>query len=96
MTTRKEIAKLAFIKLRGEGKKDSALRLAAALLDSSCISLGLGDIDWEIQDAIEYCAGKDQKTPFCINSRGGATYYFEGEIEISEEQKEKLRVEFYD
>lgn len=94
-TTRKEIAKLAFIKLRGEDKKDAALRLAAALLDSKSISLGLGDIDWEIQNAIEYCAGQE-KSPCHINSRGTATYYFEGEIEISEEHKEKLRVEFYD
>ena len=48
----REIAIMAFDKLCRENKKDSALRLAGCMLKHSYISLGIGDIDWEIDMAI--------------------------------------------
>ena len=53
----KEIALMAFDRLRKEDKKDSALKLARCLLRGTSISLGIGDIDWEIDRAIQQCGG---------------------------------------
>lgn len=52
----REIAIMAFDKLCRENKKDSALRLAGCMLKHSYISLGIGDIDWEIDMAIRNAA----------------------------------------
>lgn len=49
---------MAFDRLRKENKKDSALRLARCLLQGTSISLGIGDIDWDIDTAIRQCGGE--------------------------------------
>lgn len=48
----REIALMAFDRLRKEDKTDSALKLARCMLHGTSISLGIGDIDWEIDRAI--------------------------------------------
>ena len=48
----REIAIRAFEHLRQERKTDSALRLAHHLLHYDLISLGIGEVDWEIDMAI--------------------------------------------
>lgn len=48
----REIAIRAFDHLRHERKTDSALRLAHHLLHYDRISLGIGEVDWEIDMAI--------------------------------------------
>ena len=55
----KEIAMMAFDRLRKENKKDSALRLARCLLQGTSISLGIGDIDWDIDTAIRQCRSEE-------------------------------------
>lgn len=54
----RQIAMMAFDRLRKENKKDSALRLARCLLQGTSISLGIGDIDWDIDTAIRQCGGE--------------------------------------
>jgi len=54
---------MAFDKLCRENKKDSALRLAGCMLKHSYISLGIGDIDWEIDMAIRQCGGEPLSKP---------------------------------
>ena len=54
----RQIAMMAFDRLREENKKDSALRLARCLLQGTSISLGIGDIDWDIDTAIRQCGGE--------------------------------------
>lgn len=49
----REIAIRAFDHLRHERKSDSALRLAHHLLHYDRISLGIGEVDWEIDMAIQ-------------------------------------------
>lgn len=49
----REIAIRAFDHLRHERKSDSALRLAHHLLHYDRISLGIGEVDWEIDLAIQ-------------------------------------------
>ena len=49
----REIAIRAFDHLRHERKTDSALRLAHHLLHYDRISLGIGEVDWEIDMAIQ-------------------------------------------
>ena len=53
----REIALMAFDRLRKEEKKDSALKLARYLLRYTSISLGVGDTDWDIDQAIRQCGG---------------------------------------
>ena len=48
---------MAFDRLRKEDKKDSALKLARCMLQNASISLGIGDIDWDIDMAIRQCGG---------------------------------------
>lgn len=92
--SRIEVGRLAFIKLRREGKKDEALTLALAVMDGIGINLNIGDFDWEISLAIEYCGGVAPKT---ISSRGTAHFSFIGDdIEVSDELTERNRIEFYD
>jgi hypothetical protein len=47
----RQIALMAFDRLRKEDKTDSALKLARCMLHGTSISLGIGDIDWEIDRA---------------------------------------------
>lgn len=49
----REIAIRAFDHLRHERMSDSALRLAHHLLHYDRISLGIGEVDWEIDMAIQ-------------------------------------------
>ena len=53
----REIALMAFDRLRKDDRKDSALKLARCMLHGTSISLGIGDIDWEIDRAIQQCGG---------------------------------------
>ena len=61
----RQIAMMAFDRLRKENKKDSALRLARCLLQGTSISLGIGDIDWDIDTAIRQCGG-DRLQVHCV------------------------------
>ena len=49
----RQIALMAFDRLRKDDKTDSALKLARCILHGTSISLGIGDIDWEIDRAIQ-------------------------------------------
>ena len=53
----REIAIRAFDHLRHERKTDSALRLAHHLLHYDRISIGIGEVDWEIDMAIQKFGG---------------------------------------
>lgn len=57
----RQIALMAFDRLRKEDKTDSALKLARCMLHGTSISLGIGDIDWEIDRAIQQCGGVLEK-----------------------------------
>lgn len=87
----REIAKMAFCKLRKESITDSALRLANSLLFSESISLGIGDIDWEIELALNYCGAKPK-----IGIRQVAHFNFNGFTKLSQSHYENLTREFYD
>ena len=87
----KEIATLAFDRLRSEKKTDAALTLASALIKSQSITLGLGDTDWEIQSALEYCG----YTPPTV-SRYRALMSFEGTVKLPDYACRRLKAEFYD
>lgn len=94
--TKKFIAQTAFLKLREEKKFEAAARLAHSLMfGGGSIVLSVNDTDWDIQTAIEYVAGETSKL-FGIG-RGGnsATFSFDYEIEITEEQCDKIDKEFY-
>lgn len=86
-----EIAKLAFLKLREDGLKDAALRLAYFLINSKSMTLGIGDIDWEIENALRYC-GYDPVTV----SGYRASVCFTGTIKVTDPIHRKLKAEFYD
>lgn len=89
--SRKEIAILAFDHLRGEKKTDAALALASALIKSQSITLGLGDTDWEIQSALEYCGYMPPTV-----SRYRALMSFTGTVKLTDYTYRRLRAEFYD
>ena len=57
----REIAIRAFEHLRQERKTDSALRLAHHLLHYDLISLGIGEVDWEIDMAIQKFGGNPRQ-----------------------------------
>ena len=57
----REIAIRAFDYLRHEHKTDSALRLAHHLLHYDRISLGIGEVDWEIDMAIQKFGGNPEQ-----------------------------------
>lgn len=50
---KRAMAEMAYAKLFNEGKEDSAARLRRAMDGNGRITLGLGDIDWEIEVALE-------------------------------------------
>ena len=71
---------MAFDKLCRENKKDSALRLAGCMLKHSYISLGIGDIDWEIDMAIRQCGGEPR-----TGYRYTARFHFNLKTEMDKE-----------
>ena len=54
-----EIAKKALDLLINNGSLDSAKRLSNAIDKGNYISLDIGDIDWEIETALEKIGGYD-------------------------------------
>ena len=81
----REIAIRAFDNLRHEQKRDSALRLAHHLLHYDRISLGIGEVDWEIDMAIQKFGGNPQ-----TGYRYTAHFSFKGETEIEKEKYEAI------
>ena len=86
----REIAIMAFDKLCRENKKDSALRLAGCMLKHSYISLGIGDIDWEIDRAIQQCGGVPR-----TGYRYTAYFHFNRNTEMAKEIYDKIVKELY-
>ena len=76
-----EIAKKALDLLMSNGSLDSAKRLSNAMDKGDYISLGLGDIDWEIQTALEKSGGYD----CVVTNRIGycARFYFNKNYEMN-------------
>ena len=72
----REIAIRAFEHLRQERKTDSALRLAHHLLHYDLISLGIGEVDWEIDMAIQKFGGNPR-----TGYRYTAHFSFKGETD---------------
>ena len=81
----REIAIRAFAHLRQEIKTDSALRLAHHLLHYDRISLGIGEVDWEIDMAIRKFGGSPR-----TGYRYTAHFSFKGETEMEKERYEEI------
>ena len=81
----REIAIRAFDLLRREQKTDSALRLAYHLLHYDRISLGIGEVDWEIDMALQRCGGNPT-----TGYRYTAHFGFKGETEMEKERYEEI------
>ena len=81
----REIAIRAFDHLRHERKSDSALRLAHHLLHYDRISLGIGEVDWEIDMAIQKFGGNPR-----TGYRYTAHFSFKGETEMEKERYEEI------
>ena len=81
----REIAIRAFDHLRQERKTDSALRLAHHLLHYDRISLGIGEVDWEIDMAIQKF-GDNPRTGY----RYTAHFSFNAETEMEKERYEEI------
>ena len=77
----RQIAMMAFDRLRKEDKKDSALKLARCLLRGTSISLGIGDIDWDIDMAIQQCGGEPR-----TGYRYTAHFHFNRNTEMEKER----------
>ena len=73
---------MAFDRLRKENKKDSALRLARCLLQGTSISLGIGDIDWDIDTA-------------STGYRYTAHFHFNRKTEMVKERYDEIVKELY-
>ena len=76
-----ENAKKALDLLMSNGSLDSAKRLSNAMNKGNYISLDMGDIDWEIETALEKIGGYD-----CVvtNRIGyGARFYFNKNYEMN-------------
>lgn len=86
----KEIAMMAFDRLRKEDKTDSALRLARCLLRDTSISLGIGDIDWDIDMAIRQCGGEPR-----TGYRHTAYFHFNRDTEMEKERYDRIVKELY-
>ena len=80
----REIAIRAFEHLRQERKTDSALRLAHHLLHYDLISLGIGEVDWEIDMAIQKFGGNPR-----TGYRYTAHFSFNAETEMDKENDER-------
>ena len=81
----REIAIRAFDHLRHKKKTDSALRLAHHLLHYDRISLGIGEVDWEIDMAIQKFGGSPR-----TGYRYTAHFSFKGETEMEKERYEEI------
>lgn len=81
----REIATRAFDYLRQEQKTDPALRLAHHLLHYGSISLGIGEVDWEIDMAIQKFGGNPR-----TGYRYTAHFSFKGETEMEKERYEEI------
>ena len=81
---------MAFDRLRKENKKDSALRLARCLLQGTSISLGIGDIDWDIDTAIRQCGGEPS-----TGYRYTAYFHFNRKTEMVKERYDEIVKEVY-
>ena len=86
----REIATMAFDRLRRERKADAAIRLAGTLLHSQSICLGIGDTDWEIDIAIQ-CGGEPRTTYHGYSAR----FHFSRNTEMSEQRYNAIRNELY-
>lgn len=86
----REIAQMAFDYLRNQRKKDAVLRLAGCMLHYSSISLGIGDMDWAIETAIQKCGGVPR-----IGWRYTAHFHFDCETEVKEEKYQAINRELY-
>jgi hypothetical protein len=86
----KEIAMMAFDRLRKEDKKDSALKLARCLLRGTSISLGIGEIDWDIDLAIQQCGGEPR-----TGYRYTAYFHFNRTTEMEKERYDEIVKELY-
>lgn len=82
---------MAFDRLRKEKKTDAAIRLAGTMLHSASICLGIGDIDWDIDFAIQKCGG-EPRTAYCGYT---AKFHFSRETEMSEHRYRSIRQEIY-
>jgi hypothetical protein len=87
----REIATMAFDRLRREKKNDAALRLAGTMLHSTSICLGIGDTDWEIDLAIQKCGG-EPRTNYCGYA---ARFHFSRETEMSELRYRHIKKDIY-
>ena len=81
----REIAIRAFDYLRHEHKTDSALRLAHHLLHYDRISLGIGEVDWEIDMAIQKFGGNPR-----TGYRYSAHFCFNTDTEMEKERYEEI------
>ena len=81
----REIAIRAFDHLRHEKKTDSALRLAHHLLHNDRISLGIGEMDWEIDMAIQKFGGNPR-----TGYRYTAHFCFKGETDMEKDKYEEI------
>lgn len=79
-----------FRRLRKEDKTDSALKLARCMLHGTSISLGIGDIDWEIDRAIQQCGGVPR-----TGYRYTAYFHFNRNTEMAKEIYDKIVKELY-
>ncbi|MDB1056615.1 hypothetical protein [Phocaeicola vulgatus] len=86
----KGIAIMAFDKLTKENKTDSALRLARNLLRNTSISLGIGDIDWDIDMAIQQCGG-EPRTGYGYTAR----FHFNRKTEMEKSKYDRIVKELY-
>ena len=86
----RQIAIMAFDKLTKENKTDSALRLARNLLRNTSISLGIGDIDWDIDMAIQQCGG-EPRTGYGYTAR----FHFNRKIEMEKSKYDRIVKELY-
>ena len=86
----RQIALMAFDRLRREDKKDSALKLARCLIQGTSISLGIGDIDWDIDMAIQQCGGEPR-----TGYRYTAYFHFNRETEMETERYDGIVKELY-
>lgn len=81
---------MAFDRLRKEDKKDSALKLARCLLRGTSISLSIGDIDWDIDMAIQQCGGMP-RTGYSYT----AYFHFNRDTEMEKERYDGIVKELY-
>ncbi len=86
----RQIALMAFDRLRREDKKDSALKLARCLIQGTSISLGIGDIDWDIDMAIQQYGGEPR-----TGYRYTAYFHFNRETEMEKERYDGIVKELY-